>query len=819
MARPDKTLKEIKKKRVRKRGILWKILAALFLVALAVAVAGAGALYYLIQGLPSISSLKDYRPSIITRVYGDGNELIDEFYLEDRKVIDITELPKPVIQAFVAAEDSRFFRHSGVDVQGIIRAFVKNVEAGAIVQGGSTITQQVAKSLFLTPERSYVRKLREAILAYRIDRYLTKYEILNLYLNQIYLGHGTYGVEAAAERYFGKSARDLNAAEAALLAGLPKAPSRYSPYYHPDRARNRQEYVLGRMAEEGFITQTEREEALAAPVELRKMEEKEKLAPYFTELVRRYVQEKYGSEVLYREGLEVFTTLNAETQRAAREAFSRGLGELDKRQGYRGPLRKLKPEEYEAFLAAVDEGLPDALPPGTHPGGGTFQALVMGVDSPGKKVVVRIGRHEGVLALKDMAWARKPDPAVAPHQAPVLDPAEVLSPGDVILVRILSGVEGDEKAPYAVALEQEPEVQGALIAMEVKTGEIKALMGGRDYRKSEFNRATQSRRQPGSAFKPFLYAAAFDNGLTPSSIVLDTPIIFHDTLRDSTWKPQNYEEKFYGPTPLRTALIKSRNLVTIKILKDIGIDYAADYVANMGIQSPLTKDLSLALGSSGVTLEEMVRAYGVLADGGKRVKPFLIRKIVDRTGYVFEENGPEEEQVMDPRIAYVTTHLLVDVVERGTGWRVRALGRPLAGKTGTTNDLKDAWFIGFTPSLVAGVWVGFDDLKPLGKFETGSRAASPIFLYFMEKALKDRPVESFSPPEGVVFVRIDPATGYLADPVSGKGVLGCYLEGTEPAETAPAGGEGGKSFFRPGVETAPRPSAEEEEEMPDEVPR
>ncbi|HPX11710.1 MAG TPA: transglycosylase domain-containing protein [Syntrophales bacterium] len=289
MARPDKTLKEIKKKRVRKRGILWKILAALFLVALAVAVAGAGALYYLIQGLPSISSLKDYRPSIITRVYGDGNELIDEFYLEDRKVIDITELPKPVIQAFVAAEDSRFFRHSGVDVQGIIRAFVKNVEAGAIVQGGSTITQQVAKSLFLTPERSYVRKLREAILAYRIDRYLTKYEILNLYLNQIYLGHGTYGVEAAAERYFGKSARDLNAAEAALLAGLPKAPSRYSPYYHPDRARNRQEYVLGRMAEEGFITQTEREEALAAPVELRKMEEKEKLAPYFTELVRRYV--------------------------------------------------------------------------------------------------------------------------------------------------------------------------------------------------------------------------------------------------------------------------------------------------------------------------------------------------------------------------------------------------------------------------------------------------------------------------------------------------------------------------------------------------
>lgn len=820
MARPENTLKEIRKRRVRKRGILWKILVFMVLFSLAVLAAGAGGLYYLIQGLPSISSLKDYRPSIITRVYGDGNELIDEFYLEDRKVIDITELPKPVIQAFVAAEDSRFFRHSGVDVQGIARAFLKNVEAGAIVQGGSTITQQVAKSLFLTPERSYVRKLREAVLAYRIDRYLTKYEILNLYLNQIYLGHGTYGVEAASERYFGKSAKGLNTAEAALLAGLPKAPSRYSPYTHPERARNRQEYVLSRMAEEGFITEQEKEEALGSRVELKKMGEKEKLAPYFTELVRRYVQDKYGSDVLYREGLEVYTTLNAEAQRAAREAFDRGLGELDKREGYRGPLQRLKPEEYEAFLAAVDEGLPDRLSAGTYPGTGTFQALVTGVDSHEKRVLVRIGHYDGILSLKDMAWARKPDPLVAPQQAPVQDPAEVLFPGDVILVRILSGGEEDGKVPFAVALEQEPEVQGALIAMEVKTGEIKALMGGRDYRKSEFNRAIQSRRQPGSAFKPFLYAAAFDNGLTPSSIVLDTPIIFHDTLRDSTWKPQNYEEKFYGPTPLRTALIKSRNLVTIKVLKDIGIEYAADYVANLGIQSPLTKDLSLALGSSGVTLEEMVRGFGVLANKGKRVKPYLIRKIVDRTGHVFEENGPEEEQVMDPRIAYVTTHLLIDVVERGTGWRVRALGRPVAGKTGTTNDLKDAWFIGFTPSLVAGVWVGFDDLKPLGKFETGSRAASPIFLYFMEKVLKDRPVEPFTPPDGVVFVKIDPATGFLADPGSKKGVIGCYLEGTEPAETAPAENGGAGSFFRPGVEEVQRPPAEEEEEeMPDEVPQ
>lgn len=822
MIHGNDTLKKRGKKGFRgeKGGVLARVLLALFLLALAGAALAGGFIYYLVQGLPSISSLKDYRPSIITRVYGEGNELIDEFFLEDRKVIDITELPRSVIQAFVAAEDSRFFRHAGVDVQSIARAFLKNLEAGSIVQGGSTITQQVAKSLFLTPERSYTRKLKEAVLAWRIDRYLTKYEILNLYLNQIYLGHGTYGVEAAAERYFGKKARELTLGESALLAGLPKAPSRYSPYLHPERARNRMEYVLNRMADEGFITGAEKEEALAAGVVLRKTREREKLAPYFTELVRRYVQEKYGSEVLYREGLEVYTTLDPSMQRAARDAVARGLRELDKRQGYRGPLEKLKPEEYETFLATVDENLPDDFSQGIPAGLDVIRGLVTGVDSREKQAAVRVGRCEGTLPLKNMAWARSPDPTVASGQATVRDPGDVLQEGDVILVRILSVEEGgDGKARFAVALEQEPEVQGALLAMAAETGEIKALVGGRDYRRSEFNRATQSRRQPGSAFKPFIYAAAFDNGLTPSTVVMDTPIIFRDILRDSTWKPRNYEEKFYGPTTLRTALIRSRNLVTIKVLKDIGIDYAADYVANMGVQSPLARDLSMALGSSGVTLEEMVRGFGVLANHGRRVNPFMIRKIVDRTGHVFEENGPEAEQVMDPRIAYVTTHILQDVVERGTGWRVRALGRPVAGKTGTTNDLNDAWFVGFTPSLVAGVWVGFDDLKPLGKYETGSRAASPVFLYFMENVLEGRPVESFSPPPGVVFVKIDPKTGLLTPPASEGGVFACYLEGTEPTAYADADREGKRSFFRLDMNRAEDLSPEEvEDERPDESP-
>ncbi len=569
--------------------------------------------YSLVQELPSIESLKDYRPSIITRVYADNNELIDEFYLEDRKVVRVTELPKFLIFAFVAAEDARFFQHKGFDLKSILRAFVKNLRAGKIVQGGSTITQQVAKSLFLTPEKSYVRKLKEAILAYRIDKYLKKYEILNLYMNQIYLGHGAYGIEAAAQRYFGKQAKDLTLPEAALLAGLPKAPSRYSPVHYPERARKRQVYTLGRMQEDGYITEKESAEALGIPIVLKSSEEKDKVAPYFTENVRRYIQAKYSSEVLYKEGLEVYTTLDIDMQRAARKAVDRGLKELDKRQGYRGALKKIVEEEFESFLKSAEMELEK------HPleKGSILKALVVDVNSDENTVSLRIGPHRGIMTLKDMSWARVPDTNVAYNTARVTDPAYVLTKGDVILVTIkevtkpeILSEEGEEavkELAFTAALEQEPEAQSALLCMEARTGEIKAMVGGRSYKKSEFNRSTQARRQPGSAFKPFIYTAAFDQGMTPSTVVMDTPIIFEDTLKDSTWKPRNYEEKFYGPTILRTALIKSRNLVTIKVLKDIGVDYAADYAINMGVTSPLTRDLSMALGSSGVTLLEMVR--------------------------------------------------------------------------------------------------------------------------------------------------------------------------------------------------------------------
>lgn len=787
------SIKSIRKRRSSKGWSIKKLFLGLFLLFIISTAAGAIFLYYITKGLPSIASLKDYRPSIITRVYADNNELIDEFYLEDRKVIQITRVPKYVTQAFVAAEDARFFHHSGVDLHGIARAFLKNLKAGTIVQGGSTITQQVAKSLFLTPKKSYIRKLKEAILAYKIDKYLKKYEILNLYLNHIYLGHGTYGLEAASQRYFGKSAQDLTLAETALLAGLPKAPNRYSPYFHPRRAHIRQSYVLNRMAEDGYITEEEKIEALATPIALQTSKYKEKTAPYFTENVRRYIQSSYGSDVLYKEGLEVYTTLNVAMQRAATEAIKKGLRELDKRQGYRGSLQKISREAFDLFLEKMNDDMKDTPLEKDQ----IVKALVTEIDSTEKTVHLQVGTSKGIMMLKDMSWARRPDPNVAYNTARVKDPADVLNIGDVIQARILDVENTEAEQILKLALEQEPIAQGALLCMDAKTGGIKALVGGRDYKKSEFNRATQSRRQPGSAFKPFIYAAAFDKGLTPATIIMDTPIIFKDTLKDSTWKPRNYEEKFYGPTTMRTALVKSRNLVTIKVLKDIGINYAADYAANMGITSPVARDLSMALGSSGVTLEEMVRAYGVFANNGKKVKPYFIKKIVDRTNHVFEDHEPETEQVIDSRIAYITSHLLQEVVQSGTGWRVRDLGRPVAGKTGTTNDLNDAWFIGFTPSLVTGVWVGFDDLQPLGKYETGSRSASPIFLYFMGKVLEGKSVKFFSPPDGVVFAKIDPKTGLLAQTGSKKSLFECFLEGTAPTEYAPdESDEREKEFFK-----------------------
>lgn len=647
----------------KKLPVLLKIFIGVLFLVLVLAVVGVAGFYALTLDLPGIDTLKDYRPSLSSRVYDNNNELIDEFFLEDRKLIRIGDVPKVVIQAFVAAEDSRFFEHKGVDLLSIFRAAVKNIEAGRVIQGGSTITQQVAKMMYLSPERKYARKFKEAILAYKIDRYLTKDEILNLYLNQIYLGHGTYGIESASLGYFGKSAKYLKLHEAALLAGLPKAPTNYSPFLHYDKAKERQLYVLTRMVEDGYITPEEMDRASAEPLKLLPIRPKDKMAAYFVENVRRYVQEKYGADALYKEGLSIYTTLDLKAQKYAGEAMERGLKEIEERNKYQPGL-----------------------------------------------------------------------------------------------------------------------VQGALLCMDVKTGAIRAIIGGRDFNKSEFNRATQSRRQAGSAFKPLIYTAAFDKGLTPATVFLDAPIAIEDVSQpDGIWRPQNFDEKFMGPITMRTALVQSRNVVTVKILQEIGIDYAVSYAINMGISSPLVRTLSLALGASGVTLQELVAAYDVLANQGQKVTPYFIKKIVDRTGNVFEENEPKTEQVIDPRIAFISTYVMQDVVTRGTGTRVKSIGRPVAAKTGTTNDCRDAWFIGYTPSLIAGVWVGFDQEMSLGKQEVGGRAAAPIWLYFMEKALQNIPVESFPVPDGITFVKVDPHTG---KPSGAPGAIAeAFLEGATPADT------------------------------------
>jgi len=757
---------------------IFKFFCLGFLITIVTALLTVGSIYfYLSDDLPKIFSLKDYRPPIITTVYSDDNRKIAEFYKERRIIIPLSSMPKMLKDAFIAAEDSRFYKHKGIDFFSIVRAFFKNIEAGTIVQGGSTITQQVTKSFFLTPERSYNRKIKEAILAYRIDKQFTKDEILFLYLNQIYLGHGAYGVEVASENYFGKSAKELNLAESAVLAGLPQAPSKYSPFRNPEKAKERQVYVLNRMVAEGYITNIQATEAINTPLDIKPrrnwyIEE----VPFYTEHIRRYIEKKYGDHMLYNEGLKIYTAVNIEMQKTAREEIEKGLKQLDKRQGYRGPLKHLAPEEFEAF----SEELQSKLDNDFIEEGKIIEGLVIKVDDSRNTVTVRMGNIIGIISLKDMRWARKPDPEIAYYESRIKHPGNVLTVGDVILVKLKKQMK--KTRLWQLSLEQTPKAQSALLCIEAETGFVKTMVGGRNFRESQFNRAIQSRRQPGSAFKPIIYAAALDKGYTPATMLIDSPIVFKDKMHDFVWKPKNYKEKFHGPTLFREALAKSRNVVTIKILKNIGIDYTIDYARKLGITSNLNHNLSIALGSSGVSLLEIVKAYSVFANLGYLIKPVFITKITDRYGMVIEENDLNRKKVMDKTTAYIMTSLLQSVVKHGTGHRVKALNRPVAGKTGTTNNLHDAWFVGYTPRYITGTWVGFDDEKSLGKYETGSKAASPIWLGFMRKILANKTIRVFQVPEKVVFSKIDAKTGLLPIPESKKTIFECFKEGTVPTE-------------------------------------
>ena len=751
--------------------------AALGLLAALAAAGAAVAIYWhLAEDLPKIDTLADYRPPVVSVVYADDNRKIAEFCSERRIVTPLDQIPQTLRQAFIAAEDARFYQHRGIDWVSIARAFFANLEAGTIVQGGSTITQQVTKSFLLTPERSYVRKLKEAILAHRIERTFSKDEILFLYLNQIYLGHGAYGVAAAAENYFGKTLGELNLAESAVLAGLPQAPSRYSPFRHPERARQRQRYTLQRMVKEGFITDAQAEAAMATALEIQPRRNWFfEHTPIYTEHVRRYVVERYGSERLLNDGLRIYTAVNIEMQQMARDAVERGLRDLDKRQGYRGPVDHLDPKAAAIWIADHAKRTP---PPAVD---AIVQAVVTAVDDAAGRVKVDLGVHRGTIALAQMSWARPFNTATSAGSVRLNKPSQVLQAGDLILVRI-ERIDKDDQ-PWVLALEQEPKAESALLCLEVQTGLVKAMIGGRDFSASQFNRAIQARRQPGSAFKPIIYAAAIDKGYTPATVLIDAPVVYRDLEQGQTWKPKNYGRKFYGPTSLRQALAHSRNVVTVKILSQIGIDYTIDYARKLGIESPLAQDLSIALGSSGVSLLEIVKAYDVFANQGERVEPVFVTRIVDRDGHVLEEARHERTRVIESSTAYLMTSLLESVVQEGTGVRVKALGRPVAGKTGTTDDLYDAWFVGYTPRYVTGVWVGFDEESSLGVGETGSRAASPIWLDFMQAMLADKPVEVFAVPEGVVFAQIDAQTGLLPIPESQHVIYECFKEGTVPTET------------------------------------
>ena len=641
---------------------------------------GAGVAFYftMVFDLPRLTTLKDYQPFITSEVYSEDEVLIGEFFVEKRTVIPLSQMSRFLAKAFIAAEDARFFEHQGIDYRRIVGAAFRNIEALDMVQGGSTITQQIAKSFFLTPEKSFTRKIKEAILAQRIEHYLTKNEILFLYLNQIYLGEGAYGVGAASKTYFGKPVQNLSLAECALLAGLPPSPNNLSPLRNPKKARERQLYVLSRMVERKMITKEQAQKAQAEEIKLRPRGPKGYLdAPYVVEQVRQYVEQKYGKDLLYKGGLKIYTTINSRLQKAAQRAVQKGL------------------EEFEA----------------------------------------RGGKGKGREAI-----------------------------------------------------------QGALIALEPQSGFILAMVGGRDFSSRQFNRAIQAKRQAGSAFKPIVYAAALDKGMTPASIIKDEPFSFVDVPGKEPWAPQNFDREFWGPVTLRKALTFSRNVPTVRIAQIIGLDYLIDYAANLGIKTKLEPNLSLALGSANVTLLELTRAFGVFAAQGYRADPVLINQIQDKEGAVMEETEPSSLEVISPQTSYLITSLMQSVIQEGTGQGAKALGRPAAGKTGTTNDTRDAWFIGFLPrKLVAGAWVGYDIEKSLGSHETGAVAALPLWLAFMKEAAEDIPVEDFAVPDGIVFVKVDKETGEPMGSMrwvkSGKVLYECFREGTEPSAgvQSPAG--------------------------------
>ena len=729
------------------RAILGTLATAVFL--------GVALVAYLEAKLPSVESLKEVRLQVPLRVFTQDGKFIGEFGESRRTPIEFNRVPKDLINAVLATEDSRFYQHFGVDFRGIMRALYFLVTRGTKEQGGSTITMQVARNFFLTREKNFIRKLNEVLLALKIEQELTKSEILNLYLNKVYFGKRAYGVQAAAEVYYGVSVEQLSLAQMAMIAGLPQAPTRINPLHDPDAALKRRHHVLERMLLQDYITQEQFDEADSQPLTARYHGRAVEIeAPYVAEMVRQELYNQYGEDV-YTLGLEVYTTLNSEQQTAANDALHQGLMEYDQRHGYRGPVRRLekKPKmsvaEREAAWLSVVKTTPKYGP--LRPG------AVLQLSGQAATVLLDNGESISVPAAQ-FNWTRS---------------RAGLAVGDVIYVqRLPDGV-------WRVG--QVPDASAALVAMQPDTGAITALIGGFDYSKSNYNRVVQAELQPGSSFKPFIYAAALNEGFTLSSIINDAPFVYVDPVTGVTWRPRNNTRRYNGPMRLRAALLSSQNVVAVRLLQAVGVPKMIEFAKNFGFKpEKLPPVLSLALGAANVTPLEMAAGYALFPNGGYRIKPYFIETIRDYQGrLMYQAPVAEKERTLSPQLAYLMVSLLEDAVQRGTGKRAMSLGRrDLGGKTGTSNDQKDAWFSGFNRDLVATVWVGFDEPRSLREY--GSQAALPIWMHFMERVLKDKPEHSPVQPEGLVTARIDPATGLLASDGQPNAIYELFLENQLP---------------------------------------
>lgn len=731
----------------------------------------AGSYITLSKGIPSVSELKEHKSTPGTKIFADDDTLIGELKIEKGIFVPVSEMPEVLLNAVISVEDSRFWKHKGIDYIAILRAAIKDVIHAGLKEGGSTITQQLAKITFLSPEKTLQRKLREVLLAMKIETSLSKKEILELYLNRVYLGHGAYGMEMASRVYFGKSVRNLSLAEAALLTGLIKAPSTYSPYNNLTRAKDRQQTVLSRMENEGYIKASEQEKALKQPIHLSSLRKGIEANKYFIEHVRKYLEEKYGTDLIYKGGLNVFTTLSTKAQMAASRALQEGLRDIDKRRGWRGPVEHRKLDAQKE-LKKKDGGRVITTT------GDIVSGIVLKVGP--KEAIIKARGVNGRLRLENARWASKTINPKTGRITHINDFSlyKILQPGDVVRVAFLPAKAGSVE----FSLEQVPEVEGAVVSIEANSGFIRALVGGYEYSKSEFNRAISAKRQPGSAFKPIIYAAAMDYGYTPASVILDEPATYKGGPKGD-WTPENYDHKNHGPTRLRDALAYSRNVVTVKLVDAMGVDKVIDFTKKTGIETDMPRNLSIALGSISLTPLDLTMAYSVFATGGTRMKPISVKYVTDAMGRVIDSNEPEGTQVISPETAFLITSMMKDVVNYGTGWRIKALGRPVAGKTGTTNEYRDAWFVGYTPDIVTGVWTGFDDMRPLGDQETGARAASPIWLNFMRSIDLGEPLD-FTVPENIESFHIDPANGLLVR-TEQYGIKEYFKSGTQPKEYSP----------------------------------